>query len=386
MRQTPQARDLEQQLAGARLGLGDARRRAAARPGASSSAARTGSSSTLGAMPARTERFDLGAADAAARRGAPPRPRRRRSAGFEFGGDSYVPEPAEVPVVLDIARMASGWSLRLRFTAGLAGPCMRCLEPALVRRRGRRARDRPARRRRGADEPLRQRRGARPRGLGARRLRAGAAARRSRCRAGLRRAVPASAARTSTRIRATPTSRRSTRAGRSSRAEARHRATESGPQRNAPLGTYGASGPRRPRVITGLSTLSGRRASRHGADRPLLRGGQEAGDRRRAARRVEQRPPQRGARRLLVARGEQRDVGLAHQRERTVLVVSSRAPKRSAAAMSSPWPAPRTSRPIASASRPGLARVLDARGLRAVPRRGRVCRPRRRREHVEAAR
>jgi len=52
--------------------------------------------------------------------------------GLQLGADRYMPDPPEVPVVLDITRMASGWSLRLRFTAGLAGPCMRCLEPALV--------------------------------------------------------------------------------------------------------------------------------------------------------------------------------------------------------------------------------------------------------------
>ena len=82
-------------------------------------------------MAARTETFDLA--------GLMLRPGEARRmdlvvplGGLELGGDSYVPEPAEVPVVLDIARMASGWSLRLRFTAGLAGPCMRCLEPALI--------------------------------------------------------------------------------------------------------------------------------------------------------------------------------------------------------------------------------------------------------------
>ena len=32
--------------------------------------------------------------------------------------------------VLDVAHTTSGYSLRLRFEAGLEGPCMRCLEPA----------------------------------------------------------------------------------------------------------------------------------------------------------------------------------------------------------------------------------------------------------------
>ena len=32
--------------------------------------------------------------------------------------------------MLDVAHTTSGYSLRLRFEAGLEGPCMRCLEPA----------------------------------------------------------------------------------------------------------------------------------------------------------------------------------------------------------------------------------------------------------------
>jgi uncharacterized protein len=35
-----------------------------------------------------------------------------------------------VPVVVDVSRTTSGWSLRLRYKATLVGPCMRCLEPA----------------------------------------------------------------------------------------------------------------------------------------------------------------------------------------------------------------------------------------------------------------
>jgi uncharacterized protein len=49
---------------------------------------------------------------------------------FEFGGQRYsVPEPLTA-VVLDATRMATGYSLRLRFDADLDGPCMRCLEDA----------------------------------------------------------------------------------------------------------------------------------------------------------------------------------------------------------------------------------------------------------------
>ncbi len=52
---------------------------------------------------------------------------------FTFGGDTYVSTPPLVPVHLDISRMTgNGWSLRMRFTATVAGPCMRCLEPAAL--------------------------------------------------------------------------------------------------------------------------------------------------------------------------------------------------------------------------------------------------------------
>jgi uncharacterized protein len=50
---------------------------------------------------------------------------------FELGGERYAVEPDVVPVRLDISRMTGGgYALRLRFTASLDGPCMRCLEPA----------------------------------------------------------------------------------------------------------------------------------------------------------------------------------------------------------------------------------------------------------------
>jgi len=48
-----------------------------------------------------------------------------------FGNDRYTVEPRDVPVRLDVSRTThNGWALRLRFSAALAGPCMRCLEPA----------------------------------------------------------------------------------------------------------------------------------------------------------------------------------------------------------------------------------------------------------------
>src|SRR5438552_19038828 len=48
-----------------------------------------------------------------------------------LGSQSYAAQPARVPVRLDVSRMlGGGYSLRLRFSAALAGPCMRCLKGA----------------------------------------------------------------------------------------------------------------------------------------------------------------------------------------------------------------------------------------------------------------
>src|SRR5918997_259485 len=50
---------------------------------------------------------------------------------FHYGGVPYAVMPELVPVRLDVSRTTGmGWALRLRFRAGLSGPCMRCLEPA----------------------------------------------------------------------------------------------------------------------------------------------------------------------------------------------------------------------------------------------------------------
>jgi DUF177 domain-containing protein len=50
---------------------------------------------------------------------------------FHYGGSSYAVEPELLPARLDVSRTTgSGWALRLRFTAAISGPCMRCLEPA----------------------------------------------------------------------------------------------------------------------------------------------------------------------------------------------------------------------------------------------------------------
>ena len=48
-----------------------------------------------------------------------------------LGGQRYVPEPACVPVTLDISRTTGGgYALRLRFAAAITGLCMRCLADA----------------------------------------------------------------------------------------------------------------------------------------------------------------------------------------------------------------------------------------------------------------
>lgn len=50
---------------------------------------------------------------------------------FAFGAEEYVVASEPVPVVLDVSRMTgAGLALRLRFSAALVGPCMRCLADA----------------------------------------------------------------------------------------------------------------------------------------------------------------------------------------------------------------------------------------------------------------
>ncbi len=52
-------------------------------------------------------------------------------ADMTFGADTYRADPPFNPVTIDLSRMTGGgWALRLRFSASLIGPCMRCLEPA----------------------------------------------------------------------------------------------------------------------------------------------------------------------------------------------------------------------------------------------------------------
>src|SRR3954465_11875290 len=48
-----------------------------------------------------------------------------------LGEDEYAVTPELVPVRLDVSRTTGeGYALRLRFTARVEGPCMRCLAPA----------------------------------------------------------------------------------------------------------------------------------------------------------------------------------------------------------------------------------------------------------------
>jgi uncharacterized protein len=51
---------------------------------------------------------------------------------FELGGERYLPVPAEAPAELTIHRATGGDIFRLRFPTRLHGPCMRCLEDAVV--------------------------------------------------------------------------------------------------------------------------------------------------------------------------------------------------------------------------------------------------------------
>lgn len=80
-------------------------------------------------MPQRTDSFDIGRLGLSSGEG--------RTIELEvplerlmLGGQTYEPRPPAVPVRLDVSRTTTGYALRLRFTADLAGPCVRCLEDA----------------------------------------------------------------------------------------------------------------------------------------------------------------------------------------------------------------------------------------------------------------
>lgn len=51
---------------------------------------------------------------------------------FELGGQTYVANPAEPTMRLEVSRPSNGFAFRLAFSAHLEGPCMRCLEPAAL--------------------------------------------------------------------------------------------------------------------------------------------------------------------------------------------------------------------------------------------------------------
>ena len=51
---------------------------------------------------------------------------------LELGGQTYVPREDPVQAKLDLSRPSNGYAFRLRFPLRIAGPCMRCLEPATV--------------------------------------------------------------------------------------------------------------------------------------------------------------------------------------------------------------------------------------------------------------
>ena len=80
--------------------------------------------------PLRTDTFDLAGLRLTAGEG------RRLDlyvsiAPLSLAGETYPVQPEPLPARLDISRTTGdGYALRLRFEASLAGPCMRCLEPA----------------------------------------------------------------------------------------------------------------------------------------------------------------------------------------------------------------------------------------------------------------
>ncbi len=51
---------------------------------------------------------------------------------LELAGQRYVVAGGSVRARLDLSRTAGGFAIRMRFTAHVSGPCMRCLEEADV--------------------------------------------------------------------------------------------------------------------------------------------------------------------------------------------------------------------------------------------------------------
>lgn len=81
-------------------------------------------------MPLRTDTFDLSGLHLTTGEGR----RLELSASiepFSLGGQSYQVLGDLVPALLEVSRTTgNGYALRLRFQAGLSGPCMRCLADA----------------------------------------------------------------------------------------------------------------------------------------------------------------------------------------------------------------------------------------------------------------
>jgi len=51
---------------------------------------------------------------------------------LELGGQTYVPSGGPPLTRIDVSRPSGGHAFRLRFPLRVEGPCMRCLEPAVV--------------------------------------------------------------------------------------------------------------------------------------------------------------------------------------------------------------------------------------------------------------
>ena len=51
---------------------------------------------------------------------------------LQLGGQTYRPERGELETRLDVSRPSNGYAFRLRFPLRVEGPCMRCLEGAVV--------------------------------------------------------------------------------------------------------------------------------------------------------------------------------------------------------------------------------------------------------------
>ena len=81
-------------------------------------------------MAIRTDTFDLGGLRLTSGEGR----RLELQVGiepFDLGGETYAVDPDTVPVALNVSRLTgSGYSLMIRFSATLSGPCMRCLAAA----------------------------------------------------------------------------------------------------------------------------------------------------------------------------------------------------------------------------------------------------------------